>query len=91
MHVWWIKFVFIFNFTSQLDNLNFLCSGAWLAAGSATWVEKVEKIAKMLILLGLQKGRLGVFPFRGVLKSSSKLLQMHGFKTKSMSMNNFNF
>ena len=45
----------------------------------------------MLVLPGFQQGRLGVFPFRKVLKTSPKLLQIHGFQWKSMNIKNFDF
>ena len=39
----------------------------------------------------VQKGRLAVFEFRGVLKSSPRLFQIHGFQSKSMNIYNFDF
>ena len=45
---------------------------SWLPA-AATWLVKVENIAKMVtrwyVFIGIQKARLGVFPFRRVSKS----------------------
>ena len=45
----------------------------------------------MLVLVGFQTGRLAAFLFRMFLKSSPKLLQIHGFQSKNMNMNNFDF
>ena len=45
----------------------------------------------MLGLERFQKGRLTVFPFRKVLKTSPKLLQIHVLQSKRMDISNVDF